>query len=116
MRDTLSRGLTLAIVGPGRKDKGQGGKYLLLPPDYKGDVPASYFPVRQKSYDGFWLIRTIPNSAAQSDVDNAIALIKEVFSPAGSPGRTTNRGFDPPHNLGLCLELASPQLSVVCLA
>jgi hypothetical protein len=80
MRDTLSRGLTLAIVGPGRKDKGQGGKYLLLPPDYKGDVPASYFPARQRTYDGFWLIRTIPSSAAQSDVDSAIALIKKCLA------------------------------------
>ena len=52
---------------PGGEDKGQGGKYLLLPPDYKGDVPASYFPVRQKTYDGFWLIRPIPNIAAQSE-------------------------------------------------
>jgi hypothetical protein len=38
MHNTLSRDLTLAIVGPGREDKGQGGKYLLLPPDYKGET------------------------------------------------------------------------------
>src|SRR5262245_45133969 len=39
----------LAIVGPGGDDKGQGGKYLLLPPDYTGAVPAGYFPVRQQT-------------------------------------------------------------------
>ncbi|MGK2925772.1 MAG: DUF1254 domain-containing protein, partial [Lysobacterales bacterium] len=40
-------------VGP---DKGQGGKYLLLPPGYKGDVPEGYFVYRPKTYGNlvFW--------------------------------------------------------------
>jgi len=67
----------LTIVGPGGQDKGQGAKYLILPPNYKGDVPAGYIPVRQQTYGGFWLMRTIPKSAAQADVDNAVALIKK---------------------------------------
>src|SRR5262249_50297816 len=79
----------LAVVGPNGEDKGQGGKFVLLPPDYKGDTPAGYFPIRQQTYGGFWLIRTIPNSASQSDVDNAIALIKKFrvypLSKAGNP-------------------------------
>jgi hypothetical protein len=33
-------------VGPTGADQGKGGKYLLLPPDFKGEVPAGYFPVR----------------------------------------------------------------------
>ena len=33
----------LGMVGP---DKGEGGKYLLLPPGYKGEVPQGYFVVR----------------------------------------------------------------------
>ncbi len=33
----------IGIVGP---DKGQGGKYLLLPPGYKNEVPAGYLVVR----------------------------------------------------------------------
>jgi hypothetical protein len=43
----------LGRVGP---DKGQGGKYLLLPPDYKGEVPEGYFVVRSKTYGNmvFW--------------------------------------------------------------
>jgi hypothetical protein len=51
----------LKIVGPGGEDKGQGGKYLILPPDFKGDVSAGYFPVRMQTWGGFWLLRTIPN-------------------------------------------------------
>jgi hypothetical protein len=40
-------------VGP---DKGQGGKYLLLPPGYKGQVPEGYFVYRPKTYGNlvFW--------------------------------------------------------------
>jgi hypothetical protein len=68
----------LKIVGPGGEDKGQGGKYLILPPDFKGDVPAGYFPVRMQTWGGFWLLRTIPNSTSESDVANAIALIKKI--------------------------------------
>ncbi|HTP26258.1 MAG TPA: DUF1254 domain-containing protein [Anaeromyxobacteraceae bacterium] len=32
--------------GPHREDRGQGGKYLLLPPGYKGAVPDGYFVLR----------------------------------------------------------------------
>ncbi|MEZ5461262.1 DUF1254 domain-containing protein [Dokdonella sp.] len=40
-------------VGP---DKGQGGKYLLLPPGYEGDVPEGYFVYHSKTYGNllFW--------------------------------------------------------------
>ena len=30
-------------------DKGKGGKYLILPPDYEGDVPDGYFVARSNS-------------------------------------------------------------------
>jgi len=41
----------LGVAGP---DKGQGGKFLVLPPDYKGDVPDGYYVVPSKTY-GVWL-------------------------------------------------------------
>ena len=31
--------------------EGKGGKYLVLPPDYTGDVPAGYTAVRPKTYN-----------------------------------------------------------------
>ena len=37
----------LGFVGP---DKGQGGKYLLLPPGYKGGIPEGYFIVRSATF------------------------------------------------------------------
>ena len=39
--------IDFGMVGP---DKGQGGKYLLLPPDYEGEVPEGYFIARSRTY------------------------------------------------------------------
>ena len=41
-------------VGPAGPDKGKGGKYLVLPPGYDGEVPAGYFVVHSRTY-GVWL-------------------------------------------------------------
>ena len=37
----------LGVTGP---DKGKGGKYLILPPDYKGEVPDGYYVVKSSTY------------------------------------------------------------------
>jgi hypothetical protein len=44
----------VADVGLGGADKGKGGKYLILPPDYKGDVPKGYYVERSTTY-GVWV-------------------------------------------------------------
>ena len=41
----------LGVAGP---DKGKGGKFLVLPPGYKGDVPDGYFVVPSKT-NGVWV-------------------------------------------------------------
>ena len=41
----------VGITGP---DKGKGGKYLILPPGYTGEVPEGYFVVRPSTY-GSWM-------------------------------------------------------------
>ena len=43
----------MSDIGAAGPDKGKGGKYLVLPPDYKGDVPDGYFVVKSKTY-GVW--------------------------------------------------------------
>jgi hypothetical protein len=42
----------VGITGP---DKGAGGKYLILPPGYTGDVPDGYIVVRPTTY-GMWTV------------------------------------------------------------
>ena len=44
----------VADVGITGADKGAGGKYLLLPPGYKGDIPAGYHVVRPSTF-GSWM-------------------------------------------------------------
>jgi hypothetical protein len=45
----------IGMVGP---DKGEGGKYLILPPGYKGEVPQGYFAVRSATYSNWIAWRT----------------------------------------------------------
>src|ERR1700733_6749156 len=37
-------------MGAPGPDRGQGGKYLILPPDYEGDVPEGYFVAKSTSF------------------------------------------------------------------
>jgi len=45
----------VGITGP---DKGEGGKYLLLPPNYTGAVPDGYFVVRSRTFGNLMFFRT----------------------------------------------------------
>jgi hypothetical protein len=40
----------VGLPGP---DMGKGGKYLVLPPEYKGDIPDGYFTYRSRTYGVF---------------------------------------------------------------
>ena len=42
-------------TGNAGPDRGQGGKYLVLPPGYEGDVPDGYYVCRSRTY-GVWFI------------------------------------------------------------
>ncbi len=44
----------VADIGITGADKGKGGKYLVLPPGYKGEIPEGYFVVRPSTY-GNWM-------------------------------------------------------------
>jgi hypothetical protein len=69
--------------------EGKGGKYLVLPPDYTGEVPAGYIPVRSKTYNTFAGIRSILASKSQEDERKGDALVKQIktypLAKAGNP-------------------------------
>ena len=46
-------------VGPIGADEGKGGKYLLLPPGYEGNVPDGYLVFRSPSYRVYFAFRSI---------------------------------------------------------
>ncbi|MGF1697765.1 DUF1254 domain-containing protein [Vibrio lamellibrachiae] len=55
VNDAFFRFVTdLGVVGP---DKGKGGKYLVLPPNYKGEVPEGYFVSTSTSYTNWFIAR-----------------------------------------------------------
>ncbi|PZU92037.1 MAG: hypothetical protein DI527_10825 [Chelatococcus sp.] len=56
----------IGIVGP---DRGKGGKYLLLPPGYGGEVPAGYMVVRVPTFESILVWRNMP---VKGDIKPAI--------------------------------------------
>ena len=44
-------------MGPPGPDRGKGGKYLILPPDYEGDVPDGYFTAKSTSWVNWVALR-----------------------------------------------------------
>jgi hypothetical protein len=47
----------MGLPGP---DKAKGGNYLILPPEYKGEPPASYHVARSSTFKVFFVLRVIP--------------------------------------------------------
>jgi hypothetical protein len=60
-------------VGPAGPDKGEGGKYLILPPGYDGEVPEGYFVMRPRSYKNWLLLRF----SIADGLETAARFIKE---------------------------------------
>ena len=66
---------TLTNVGLSGPDKGAGGLYLLLPPDYVGHVPDGYFVNYSKTYNVFLFFRFLLEQGADGpDARQAVAL------------------------------------------
>lgn len=64
--------LDLGLPGP---DKGKGGKHLVLPPGYKGTVPAGYFTGQAKSNKNLIAVRALP---VGGDADKAREALKNI--------------------------------------
>ncbi|MGF6202519.1 hypothetical protein QF012_004564 [Pseudomonas laurylsulfatiphila] len=58
----------LGNAGP---DKGQGGKYLLLPPDYEGEVPQGYHVFKSRTFNNWFASRGfVVNGDPKPTVEN----------------------------------------------
>jgi hypothetical protein len=68
----------MADIGPAGEDQGKGGKYLLLPPDFKGELPTGYFTLRFSTYNGYSLFRAIRVGGTEGNVTAALALVKKL--------------------------------------
>ncbi|MHC2333592.1 DUF1254 domain-containing protein [Bradyrhizobium sp. USDA 4454] len=70
--------MPLEDAGPDGADKGQGGKYVILPPGYKGEVPAGAFALQSDTLSGFALLRSSLASHKEADIAKSVAYGKQV--------------------------------------
>lgn len=77
----------LGLAGP---DKGKGGKFIFLPPDYKGKVPAGYYAYKANTYN---LLFGTRGFVINGDTKTPVANMKEKLkiyplSKAANPPAT----------------------------
>lgn len=76
----------LGAIGP---DKGKGGKYLMLPPDYQGAVPAGYFVIRTDTYSNLVFLRGSIAKGLEPAVENIKSNLKVYpLAQADNPPET----------------------------
>ena len=70
-------------------DGHQGTKYVVLPPAYKGAVPAGFVPIQLRTYNSYSCLFAIAASTSPADVAKAIDLARSVraypLAEAASP-------------------------------
>lgn len=84
--------MPLEDVGPFGADQGKGGKYLIVPPDYKEQPPQGLFVLRPDTYTGYALIRSNLKSHSDADITAAVNYGKRLkvylLSQAVNPPET----------------------------
>jgi len=74
----------MGVTGP---DKGKGGKYLVIPPGYEGEIPEGYFLLRPSTNKNFLFLRGSIKDGLQAAVDNfksglKVYPLKDAANPA----------------------------------
>ena len=65
-------------VGPAGVDKGKGGKYLILPPGYKDQVPPATSPCRPRPIRAMRSSAPTSRAASDADIAKAVAYGKRI--------------------------------------
>ena len=66
----------IADIGPFGEDKGKGGKYLILPPAYEGEIPEGYFVIKSPTYKVFVFMRTSFEDGLEAAIQGIEANLK----------------------------------------
>ena len=79
-------------MGNAGPDRGQGGKYLYLPPDWEGDEPEGYFTYRSQTFNNVMFWRGF---LVDGDTGPAIASARETLKiyPLGRPEEAESMEF-----------------------
>ncbi len=75
--DLFQRTITdVGLIGP---DRARGGLYLLLPPDYDGEVPQGYFAFKSSTYNVMLFFRTVmAKGTTAPDPKQAVAVAEQT--------------------------------------
>lgn len=86
--DAWQRPLEDIDVGLDGWDQGQGAKYLILPPGYKGEKPAGYKLMQSRTFLQNYLIRSISTAGWDAAVKYGYKLKIYPLAKAGNPPKT----------------------------
>jgi hypothetical protein len=87
----------MGVTGP---DKGKGGKYLVVPPGYTGDIPDGYFLLKPPTNRNFMFLRGLIENGLEPAVENIISNLKVYpLKDAANPATTefvdmSNKAFN----------------------
>ena len=79
-------------IGPAGVDAGQGGRFLILPPDHSNPIPPGHTPLPLDSFQGSGLIRSVLRGGSEADITQAVTYAREIklypLSRADNPPKT----------------------------
>jgi len=70
--------MPLADVGVAGTDQGEGGKYLVLPPGYDGEIPDGYIATPALTYKSYALLRSNFDDTTEANIRKAAEFGKKV--------------------------------------
>ena len=76
-------------IGPMGPDKAKGGKFLVVPPGYKGTIPEGYFVVKPRTYRVWIFMRGSIANGLEAAVKNAKKLKVYPLAKKDNPPKTT---------------------------
>ncbi|WP_223428640.1 DUF1254 domain-containing protein [Tateyamaria pelophila] len=87
----------MGVTGP---DKGEGGKYLVVPPGYSGDIPDGYFLLKPSTNRNFLFLRGSIAKGLKPEVENIQSKLRVYpLKDAANPAETefvnvSNKAFN----------------------
>ena len=79
----------LQDIGPFGPDKAKGGKFLVVPPQYEGDIPTGYHVVQSPTYRVWIFMRGSIVNGLEAAVENAKKLQVYPLAKKDNPSPTT---------------------------
>ena len=92
----------VGLPGP---DAGKGGKYLILPPGYRGDIPQGYFPYLSGTYGVFVFWRGFFKDPKQ--LEEPVEVLEQTRYPLGK--QDTAKPMQFPDASGVAVNMLYPQ-------